>query len=222
VKELLTAKRTKRRVRLQRDDRREQILEAAMHLFAEKGFDRTTVDDIADACGVAPGLIYHYFDSKASLLRAILQRYRFPEMVAEILRRPHKPTLEETLTEIAHAYLTMLHENAPFALMLRSEVERNPEVARVVGVVAKTVKELICRYLARQKREGVVRKDVDAEVFARVFFSTLMEFFIAQHRLTPILHRLPPKRFVRGLVRLLVYGMLPHPSAKKQEGGSRS
>jgi len=186
-----------------------------MHLFAEKGFDRTTVDDIADACGVAPGLIYHYFDSKASLLRAILQRYRFPEMVAEILRRPHKPTLEETLTEIAHAYLTMLHENAPFALMLRSEVERNPEVARVVGVVAKTVKELICRYLARQKRAGVIRKDVDAEVFARVFFSTLMEFFIAQHRLTPILHRLPPKRFVRGLVRLLVYGMLPHPSAKK-------
>jgi TolC family type I secretion outer membrane protein len=215
VKELLTAKRTKRRVRLQRDDRREQILEAAMHLFAEKGFDRTTVDDIADACGVAPGLIYHYFDSKASLLRAILQRYRFPEMVAEILRRPHKPTLEETLTEIAHAYLTMLHENAPFALMLRSEVERNPEVARVVGVVAKTVKELICRYLARQKRAGVIRKDVDAEVFARVFFSTLMEFFIAQHRLTPILHRLSPKRFVRGLVRLLIYGILPHPSAKK-------
>jgi len=48
VKELLTVKRTKRRVRLRRDDRREQILEAAMHLFAEKGLDRTTVDDIAD------------------------------------------------------------------------------------------------------------------------------------------------------------------------------
>jgi len=152
----------------------------------------------------------------------ILQRYRFPEMVAEILRRPRKPTLEETLTEIAHAYLAMLYENAPFALMLRSEVERNPEVARVVGVVAKTVKGLICRYLAGQKRAGVIRKDVDAEVFARVFFSALMEFFIAQHRLTPILHRLPPKRFVRGLVRLLVYGMLPHPSAERQEGGQRS
>lgn len=193
-----------------------------MRLFAEKGFDRTTVDDIADACGVAPGLIYYYFDSKTALLRAILQRYRFPEMVAAILSRPQKPNLEETLTEIAHAYLAMLYENAPFALMLRSEVERNPEVARVVGVVAKTVKELICRYLDRQKRAGVVRKDVDAEVVARVFFSTLMEFFIAQHRLAPILHRLSLKRFVRGVVRLLVYGMLPHPSAKRQEGGQRS
>jgi len=199
VKELPTVKRTKRRVRLQRDDRREQILEAAMHLFAEKGFDRTTVDDIADACGVAPGLIYHYFDSKASLLRAILQRYRFPEMVAEILRRPHKPTLEETLTEIAHAYLTMLHENAPFALMLRSEVERNPEVARVVGVVAKTVKELICRYLARQKRAGVIRKDVDAEVFARVFFQHADGVF---HRPTsPYAHLAPiaPQALRSGL-----------------------
>ncbi len=189
-----------------------------MHLFAEKGFDRTTIDDIANACGVAPGLIYHYFEGKTDLLRAILHRYRFPQMVADILRRPHLPALEETFTEIAHAYLRMLWKNAAFALMLRSEVERNPEVAAVVGTTVRITKRLIYGYLRRQKRQGLIRADVDAEVFARVFFSALTEFFIAQHRLTPVLNKLPPKRFVRGLVRLLLYGMLPHSSFGKQEG----
>ena len=40
------------------DDRREQILEAAMHVFAQKGYARATTKDIASAAGITPGLIY--------------------------------------------------------------------------------------------------------------------------------------------------------------------
>ena len=55
------------------EDRREQILDAAMHVFAEKGFARATNKDIAHRAGITPGLIYHYFDSKEALLLAIVE-----------------------------------------------------------------------------------------------------------------------------------------------------
>ncbi|HCI79408.1 MAG TPA: hypothetical protein DHW02_06945 [Ktedonobacter sp.] len=55
------------------EDRREQILDAAMHVFAEKGFVRATNKDIAHRAGITPGLIYHYFESKEALLMAIVE-----------------------------------------------------------------------------------------------------------------------------------------------------
>jgi AcrR family transcriptional regulator len=55
------------------EDRREQILDAAMHVFAEKGFARATNKDIARRAGITPGLIYHYFESKEALLMTIVE-----------------------------------------------------------------------------------------------------------------------------------------------------
>ncbi len=54
--------------------RRAQILDAAAHTFAEKGYHLTTIKDIARAAGVADGTIYLYFANKPALLLAILDR----------------------------------------------------------------------------------------------------------------------------------------------------
>jgi AcrR family transcriptional regulator len=55
------------------EDRREQIIEAAMHVFARKGYSNATNKDIAREAGITPGLIYYYFESKEALLYAILE-----------------------------------------------------------------------------------------------------------------------------------------------------
>lgn len=52
--------------------RREQILDAAVKVFAERGFHRSTIRDIARAAGVADGTIYNYFENKTALLLGIL------------------------------------------------------------------------------------------------------------------------------------------------------
>ena len=53
--------------------RREQILKTALGLFAAQGFDATSTKQIAKEAGIAEGLIFHYFPTKASLLSAILE-----------------------------------------------------------------------------------------------------------------------------------------------------
>src|SRR5687767_13835723 len=55
------------------EDRREQLLEAALRVFARKGFARSTNKDIATEAGITPGLIYHYFESKEALLQAVIE-----------------------------------------------------------------------------------------------------------------------------------------------------
>ncbi len=54
--------------------RRKQILDAATQVFAEKGFHRATIKDIARVAGIADGTLYTYFPSKAEVLLAILHR----------------------------------------------------------------------------------------------------------------------------------------------------
>ena len=53
------------------EEKRRQILEAAVRVFAHKGFHTSRVGDIAEEAGVAHGLLYHYFDSKDQLLETV-------------------------------------------------------------------------------------------------------------------------------------------------------
>jgi AcrR family transcriptional regulator len=60
--------------RLSREDRREQILDAAGEEFGAKGFDATRMDDVAHAAGIAKGLLYKHFASKDALFEALIDR----------------------------------------------------------------------------------------------------------------------------------------------------
>ena len=77
------------------DLKRGQILDAAERLFFEHGYDRTSVQDILDALGLSKGGFYHYFDTKASVLREICERRwteRFEALRAEPNAARRSPT----------------------------------------------------------------------------------------------------------------------------------
>jgi AcrR family transcriptional regulator len=60
--------------RLRRTERRDQILVAATSVFAEAGFEATSLDDVAAAAGISRVILYRHFESKADLYRAVLER----------------------------------------------------------------------------------------------------------------------------------------------------
>ena len=67
--------------------RRREILDAAEKLFEQKGFQRTTISDIAQAMNVAQGMLYYYFKSKEELLGVLVHRQAMAVM-AEVRRQP--------------------------------------------------------------------------------------------------------------------------------------
>ena len=56
-------------------DQRQNIIDAAVKLFEKRGYRGTTMDDLASAVGLTKPAIYHYFDSKVDILRAIVERW---------------------------------------------------------------------------------------------------------------------------------------------------
>lgn len=70
-------------------ERREQLLDAAMRLFAEQGYHGTTVGDVCDELGVGKGVFYWYFESKEALFRELLERCLL------LLRRSQRHAIED-------------------------------------------------------------------------------------------------------------------------------
>lgn len=80
------------------EERRQEILDAAMRVFYEKGYEKTSISDIALKLGVAQGLIYRYFKSKEALFDGALENYagRLAEQMGEAIR-DGRTTLREKI-----------------------------------------------------------------------------------------------------------------------------
>ena len=64
---------TRERRDLERERRRAEIVQAAEHVFATRGFDGATMEEVAEAVRIAKGTIYLYFPSKLDLFRAVIE-----------------------------------------------------------------------------------------------------------------------------------------------------
>lgn len=95
--------------------RKNQILDAATAVFAEKGFHRTTIHDIAEHAGIADGTIYNYFDNKTALLLGIFERMRATVLAEEMPSVPVDADLH-TLVRTFFFYPLKALEEDEFAL----------------------------------------------------------------------------------------------------------
>lgn len=112
--------------------RKNQILDAAATVFAEKGFHPTTIQDIAKQAGIAGGTIYNYFDSKPALLLGIFERMR--EAILEDAQPEPLPTASEvdlrTLvkTTLSHPLTALEDDNFALLRIVFSEMMVNEEL----------------------------------------------------------------------------------------------
>src|SRR5215217_6998952 len=89
----VTARPTRPALRERYDRRRAEVVVEAAHVFAERGYDQTSVPELAEALGLAAGSLYHYFPSKEHLLRAICDQLMDPllEQAEVLLAEPREP-----------------------------------------------------------------------------------------------------------------------------------
>src|SRR5256885_6429797 len=102
------------------------ILEAARKVFAKKGFHDATVDDVANAAGVAKGTVYLYYRSKQDVYLAAL-KFGIGQMYAALVEDVNKAaTTEEKLKALISAKLAYFDENRDFFKIYYSELGRIP------------------------------------------------------------------------------------------------
>lgn len=130
-------KRVKRRVRLDNDQRRAQLLALARAAFSDRAYDDVSIDDLAREAKISKGLLYHYFPTKRDLYVAGLSEIA-DELVAAVTATGGDAPIERARAGL-DAYLDHItrHQRA-FVSLMRGGIGSDPEVAAVVdGVRAK-------------------------------------------------------------------------------------
>ncbi|MBL8164655.1 MAG: TetR/AcrR family transcriptional regulator [Anaerolineae bacterium] len=175
--------------------RRDAILDAALQVFSEVGYERATIKAIATAAGIkSPALLYWYFPTKADLMQGVLARF-IPviEPNADIDALLAMP-IEDLLRMIGMAMIAMIQN--PQAVMayriVMSEVLHNPasnaEIARIGPVM---ILNLLRRALTANIERGVLRPH-NVEVSSRMFIGPLILFILGSSVFTAAGEGLPP------------------------------
>jgi AcrR family transcriptional regulator len=168
--------------------RREQILKTALKLFAAQGFDATSTRQIAREVGIAEGLIFHYFPTKASLLAAILEdrlegRRAFRRELRPLLEDAARKPVSEVLRSVASGWLATLRRDEEIVVVLFTAAQVNPEVGAAWQGLIREGTELLTGYLASRVEAGELRDDLPLETAGTMFVSSLMIFFLTRRHL---------------------------------------
>jgi AcrR family transcriptional regulator len=168
--------------------RREQILETALGLFAAQGFDATSTRQIAKEAGIAEGLIFHYFPTKASLLTAILEdrlegRRAFRTRLRPLLKDAGGKPASEVLRAVASGWLATLRRDEEIVVVLFTTAQTDPEMRVAWQGLIREGTELLTGYLAARVEAGELREDLPLETAATMFVSSLMIFFLTRRHL---------------------------------------
>jgi AcrR family transcriptional regulator len=188
-----------------RRDRREDILQASLHLFARNGFHGTSMRDIAREAKIADGLIYHYFASKRDLFRAIIEEYSFLPVLRTLPELAQQLDLRALLIVVARGFFDVLKRNPELARVLLQEVQVFPEEkeAFFADAVGESIEELAT--ILESRMSDKARTQVSPQITARIFFNALLAFFVEQEILGGK-HMLPADEgaYVEHLVDMVV------------------
>ena len=127
--------RPRRRIRLDNDQRRAQLLELAKRAFSDRAYDDVSIDDLARVASISKGLLYHYFPTKRDLYVAGLREIA-DELVDAITRVPEDLAPIDRVRTSVGAYLDHItrHSRA-FVALMRGGIGSDPEVAAVIESV---------------------------------------------------------------------------------------
>ena len=151
-----------------------KIRDAAVRVFARKGFHNARVGDIAAEAGVAHGLLYHYFESKDALLESVF-RDTWSAMLERIkeVEESGEPAREQLRMVVAVVLRTWRRDPDLVRVLVR-EVARTHQIQRQAEEVGHAY-EAIERIVRSGQERGELRADLDPRLGALVLYGALEE-----------------------------------------------
>ena len=156
------------------EDKRRLLLEAAVRVFARKGYHAARVGDIAEEAGVAYGLLYHYFSSKEEVLRSVF-RDTWSALIATIrsVEEAGDPPREQ-LRKVAEILLRSWRRDPDLVRVLVLEVTRSQLLAGEMDEIVASF-SAIQEIVERGQADGSIRGDLDARLASYVFYGAIDE-----------------------------------------------
>jgi AcrR family transcriptional regulator len=192
----------------EQEDKRRKLLDAAVRIFARKGYHAARVGDIAEEAGVAYGLLYHYFSSKEEVLRSVF-RETWQALIATIesVGESDDPARVQ-LRKVAEILLRSWKRDPDLVRVLVLEVTRSQLLAGEMDEITASF-AAIQAIVERGQADGSIRGDLDARLASYVFYGAVEELLTGW-----VLGRLPDSeedvaRAEHTLVEIVAGGLAP-------------
>jgi AcrR family transcriptional regulator len=171
------------RWRRRKDARPDEILTAALEVFADRGFAATKLEDVARRAGVTKGTIYLYFESKEALFKALIRETIVPIIAqGEELAKSFTGSARELFEQLVRKYWRLVGETAVVNIpkLMMAEASNFPELARFY------YEEVVTR--GHRLMSGVIQRGIKAGEFrpvnvmvaAKLAMSPLMHAVVAR------------------------------------------
>jgi AcrR family transcriptional regulator len=148
------------------------LLLVAVEVFNERGYDATSMDELATRLGVTKSAIYHHVPSKVELLRLALDRAL--DALFAVTEEPAATTGPAIvrLEHVVRGSIRVLADELPFVTLLL-RVHGNSEVERAALERRRRFDRIVSELVRAAEEEGDVRPDVDPAVTSRLLFGTV-------------------------------------------------
>lgn len=160
-----------------------QIIQTAERLFSNKGYEGTSVRDIAEEAGVNLAMISYYFGSKEKLMEALFNyRANFFKLKVEELLKDDGLSPFEKIDALVDMYVGRAMEKQQFQKILLCEqvINKNPVIINLVNEIKKRNTEVISGLIKDGQKKGMFKKNVDVLFMMSTMIGTTSQIMISQ------------------------------------------
>ena len=200
--------------REQPSESRERILAAAVSIFAHKGFQRASLDEIAAEAHLTKGAIYWHFRSKNDLFTSLLE-YRFQQHTAPLaeelalaLAAPTTQARQQAIATMLRDMLNRFHDNAAWPRLYLEFVSqtRDNQIASSMAKLYDHARLLAKQMIERLVEAGITDPDLDADTVS-IFWCALIDGFMLAWVMKP--ETFADGQLVERTVAMLWNGLAP-------------
>jgi AcrR family transcriptional regulator len=188
--------------------RREEILRTAATLFASSGF-QTSLAEIADACGILPGSLYHHFDSKEAIIVELVHRYhddldRVAKEALDTLHEPVPRSAEERILDLGRAIAAcgVEHRAALLLTLYEPPMVVGKELANLALQMPASIHDAMHQLLRSGRESGAIRTGIDLALLADRLCQSMLHVGVGVSHVTPGGEHVPELR-----IQILLHGI---------------
>lgn len=169
------------------DEKKLKILKVALSLFGENGYNATSMETIASACGFSKAILYQYFLNKEELFTAIFEEEGMVDNFKMLSVDDHLQDFHDVLTQVAHSYYDMLikPEKLNLIRVIIAESGKFPQIGKTLydqGI--DKMSERLSEYIEKNKELGIV-DCLNPKLTARAFLGNIVSSIIFDKLINP-------------------------------------
>jgi TetR/AcrR family transcriptional regulator len=211
--------------RMHGKDRRAQLLEVAVEVFARQGFGGTKTKDIAAAAGVSEAILFRHFASKEDLYHAILDakedKHGAPEFLEALRTFADRRDDAGLFQCVASVVVTSFREDPAFhRLMVYASLEGHLLAGLFHERFGVPISDYLRRYMALRQKEGAFRKG-DPQIAVMFVLGSIVHFAMVRHVFQFRKPNVAEDAAVREMVKMALAGLIEPSGARLVKKGKK-